>query len=114
MLPDLLDRFLRPLRRGPLTRPYPAAPVPLPPTVRGLPELAAARCDASGACVTACPTRALSMADGTWTLDAGRCIFCGDCARACPRDAIVLGDRVELAARDRATLIVVVSLETRR
>jgi formate hydrogenlyase subunit 6/NADH:ubiquinone oxidoreductase subunit I len=114
MTPDLLDRFLRPLRRGPLTRPYPATPVPLPPTVRGLPELDPSRCDASGACVTACPTRAITLDAGSWTLDVGRCIFCGDCARACPRDAIRLGDRVELAAREREALIVVVPLERGR
>ena len=114
MLADLLDRLLRPLARGPLTRLYPAVAVPLPPTVRGMPELVAFRCDASGDCVGACPTRAITLGEGTWRLDVGRCIFCGDCARACPRDAIRLGDRVELAARDREALIVVVPLEARR
>ncbi len=54
------------------------------------------------------------MGEGAWTLDVGRCIFCGDCARACPRDAIRLGNTVELAARNRMDLVVVVPLETRR
>ena len=110
MIADLLDRFLRPLRRGPLTRPYPAEPPPLPPSVRGLPELDTARCDASADCVDACPTDAITVAEGTWTLDVGRCVFCGDCVRACPRDALRLGSRVELAARERADLLIVIPL----
>jgi len=114
MFSDLLDRLLRPLTRGPLTRSYPDVAVPLPSTVRGMPELVASRCDASGDCVTVCPTSAIALREEAWTLDVGRCVFCGDCARACPRDAIRLGDRVELAARDREALIVVAPLEARR
>ena len=114
MIADLVDRFLRPLRRGPLTRPYPAEALDLPATVRGLPELDAGRCDSSADCVRACPTQAIAVTERAWTLDVGRCIFCGDCARACPRDAIRLGNTVELAARNRMDLVVVVPLETRR
>ena len=114
MISDLFDRLVRPLRLGPLTRAYPAEPPPLPPSVRGLPELDISRCDATAACTEACPTGALEVAGGTWTLDAGRCIFCGDCARACPRDALRLGYQVELAARNRTDLLVVVQLEAPR
>lgn len=114
MISDLIDRLLLPLRRGPLGRAYPAEPVTLPPNVRGLPELDASRCDASADCVAACPTQAITVGGGSWALDAGRCVFCGDCVRACPRDALRLGGRVELAARAREDLLIVVPIQVPR
>jgi formate hydrogenlyase subunit 6/NADH:ubiquinone oxidoreductase subunit I len=101
---DVLDRLLRPLRARPVTSRYPDVAPDLPAAARGLPELDAARCDGSAACVDVCPTGAIALSDGVWSLDAGRCILCGACGRACPRDAIRLGHRIELAARDRADL----------
>lgn len=101
---DVLDRLLRPLRRGPVTSRYPDAPPDLAPAARGLPVLDGSRCDGSAACVSICPTAAIRLSDATWTLDAGVCIFCGACARACPRDAIRLDGGVELAAVERAEL----------
>jgi len=106
---DVLDRILRPLRRGPVTSRYPDRPPDLPPAARGLPVLDDARCDGSAACVTSCPTGAISLSGSIWSLDAGACIFCGACARACPRDAIRLSDQIELAVVDRADL----TIETR-
>lgn len=107
---DLLDRFLRPLRGKPLTRRYPDEPAMLPPTMRGLPEVDPARCDSSADCVTACPTGAIALEPGSWTVDAGRCIFCDACRAACPQDAIRLGSRFELAGRSRETLRVTTSI----
>ena len=101
---DLLDRILRPLRGGSLTGRYPDGPAAVPPTIRGLPEVDPARCDASGACVTVCPTTAITLEPGSWSVDAGRCIFCDACAVACPQDAIRLGPRFELAAQTRMDL----------
>lgn len=102
---DVFDRLLGPLRRGPLTSHYPDAPPDLPAAARGLPMLDTARCDGSAACVTACPTGAITLTDSTWELDAGACIMCGACERACPRDAIHMGSLIELAVRDSADLI---------
>lgn len=104
---DLLDRFLEPLRGRPLTRRYPEESAILAPALRGLPELDAARCDSSAACVEVCPTRAIALDGASWTVDAGRCVFCGACEIACPRDAIRLDQRFELAARSRETLRIV-------
>ena len=103
---DVLDRILRPLRVGRVTSGYPGAPPDLPAAARGLPELDISRCDSSGACAEVCPTRAITVAGGSWTLDIGRCIFCDACARACPRDALKLGHLIELGVVDRADLIV--------
>ncbi|MEW5992379.1 MAG: 4Fe-4S binding protein [Chloroflexota bacterium] len=111
---DVLDRLLRPLRGRPLTSRYPDAPPVLVAATRGLPELDASRCDASGSCVEACPTGAIRLVARTWSLDAGACIFCGACARACPRAAIRLGRAIELAVRDRTDLVVTVPLEPDR
>jgi len=114
---DWLERILRPLRTGVVTSHYPGSPPLLAPAARGLPVVDPERCTLAGACVTACPTGAITAAVGvdgagamggagpTWTLDAGRCVFCGACERACPTEAIRLGDRVELAVRERDALV---------
>jgi hydrogenase-4 component H len=104
---DLRERLLRPLVRGPVTARHPAVAPVLPPAARGLPVVDPARCDATGACVTACPTGAISLVAGAWRLDLGRCVFCAACADACPRDAIALTGRVELAAAERAAVVTV-------
>ncbi len=111
MAGDVLDRILRPLRTGAVTSRYPEAPVVLSEAIRGMPELDAARCDGSAACATACPTRAITVEDGRWTLDTGACVFCGACARACPTQAIRLGRRVELAVLDPGDLRVTRAIE---
>ena len=98
---DILERFLRPLRARPATRPYPLDRPVLAPALRGLPTLNPARCDSSAACVSACPTGAITLGPGSWTVDAGGCVFCGACESACPREAIRLGQQFELAARSR-------------
>ena len=104
---DIIDRIVRPLRRGPVTRRYPDEPAVTAPALRGLPVVDPEQCDASATCVGVCPTGAIVLEPGTWTVDAGRCVFCGACETACPRDAIHLGPRFELAARSRADLHIV-------
>jgi formate hydrogenlyase subunit 6/NADH:ubiquinone oxidoreductase subunit I len=103
---DVIDRLLRPLRSGIVTGGYPDDPPVLAPVSRGLPELDAARCDGTAACVAACPTSAITLPGDDWVLDTGGCIFCGACARACPNGAITLGPAIELAVRDRASLVI--------
>lgn len=103
---DVFDRILRPLRSRPVTSRYPDVPPDLPLAARGLPELDPVRCDGSAACVEVCPTVAITVTNDVWSVDAGRCVSCGACERACPQDAIRLGRRIELAARDRADLLV--------
>jgi formate hydrogenlyase subunit 6/NADH:ubiquinone oxidoreductase subunit I len=104
---DLRERLLRPLVRGPVTARHPLVAPVLPPAARGLPAVDPARCDATGACATVCPTSAIVLEPGSWRLDLGRCVFCAACADACPRDAILLTGRVELAAADRTAVVTV-------
>jgi hydrogenase-4 component H len=103
---DVIDRILRPLRRGRATSRYPEAAPDLPNAARGLPELDTARCDGTATCATACPTGAITVAGGSWSLEAGKCIFCDACARACPQAAIAHGHRIELAVLDPRDLVV--------
>ena len=108
MLNDLLDRLIRPMLSRPVTSTYPSTPIDLPASVRGLPVVDADRCDEDAACVTACPTGAISIShdptEGVWTIDAGRCIFCRACELACPRDAISMSGGVELSRSRRQAL----------
>ena len=44
-------------------------------------------------CIEACPLKAISVADGTITIDRGRCDLCLRCAQVCPSKAIeVIGN----------------------
>jgi len=110
---DVVRRRLLPLRERVVTSRYPAEPPLLQSGSHGLPEVDPARCNRDGACITACPTSAISVADATWSIDAGRCVFCSACALACPEGAIRMGARVELAARQRDGLVVVTQLRDR-
>jgi formate hydrogenlyase subunit 6/NADH:ubiquinone oxidoreductase subunit I len=102
---SMIDRLLRPLRTGIVTSRYPAEAPVLALATRQLPTLDAYHCTRDGACVTACPTGAISLTAETWTVDAGRCVFCGACARVCPTDAIRLDGGVTLAATTPAGLL---------
>jgi formate hydrogenlyase subunit 6/NADH:ubiquinone oxidoreductase subunit I len=95
---NLFDRLLRPLRIGVVTSDYPAAPPLLQPATRQLPRLDPAACTRDAACVSVCPTGAITLAADAWIVDAGRCIFCAACARACPTSAISMDGGVMLAA----------------
>jgi formate hydrogenlyase subunit 6/NADH:ubiquinone oxidoreductase subunit I len=110
---DVVRRLLGPLREPIVTSHYPAVPPLLQTASRGLPELDPVRCDRYGACVVACPTGAIGLDDAGWSIDAGRCVFCNACAAACPNAAIRLGSVVELAGRDRDSLIHRTPLEHR-
>ena len=110
---DVVRRLLRPLREPVVTSRYPAEPLFIPAGSHGLPVVDPARCSRDGACVTACPTGAIELVERGWALDAGRCVFCSACVIACPNEAIWMGDRIELAARDRARLVEITRLESR-
>jgi ferredoxin len=47
-------------------------------------------CTLCTACVTMCPTKALSKADNKIDFVYGNCIACGMCQQACPEEAIAL------------------------
>jgi hydrogenase-4 component H len=97
---------------GEATTKYPLAPIELAPGFRGKPVHDHTACMACGACTTACPPNAISMDTDmengvrTWSIFYGRCIFCGRCEEVCPTGAISLTPDFELAAFNKADLIV--------
>ena len=50
----------------------------------------ASKCTLCNACVTMCPTHALSKAINKLEFDYGHCIACGMCEQACPEEVITL------------------------
>lgn len=59
--------------------------------LRSLVEVDRVLCITCGACISPCPSRAISFDQNLdIEIDAKRCIGCGICVRACPRRAIRL------------------------
>lgn len=72
---------------------------------RGKPLIAAVDCDAGcGACLAACPTRAITL--NPVQIDLGRCVFCGDCEPVCPSKKLSFSNDFKLASTSRTGLIV--------
>lgn len=66
------------------------------------------KCTGCGACVPACPERAISLENGLSKTDRTLCCACGSCAKACPSKARELvgeeksaGELLERICRDR-------------
>jgi Ni,Fe-hydrogenase III small subunit/NAD-dependent dihydropyrimidine dehydrogenase PreA subunit len=71
---------------------------------RGKPVIAAAPCDAGcSACADVCPSSAINL--DPVRIDLGRCMLCGDCVPACPSGKLGLDNDVQLAATERAGLV---------
>jgi len=48
------------------------------------------KCTGCESCVEACPTEAISMADGKAVVNEDECADCGACVDECPVEAITL------------------------
>jgi formate hydrogenlyase subunit 6/NADH:ubiquinone oxidoreductase subunit I len=94
------------LKKGVQTRNYPeerSAPFD---AFLGLPVIDMSACDRCSACISACPTQAMTLLPAEIEISTDRCIFCAACADACP-EAITMGKRFELASRSKDGLKVV-------
>jgi Ni,Fe-hydrogenase III small subunit/NAD-dependent dihydropyrimidine dehydrogenase PreA subunit len=74
------------------------------PLFRGFPIIEAKTCKNCKACVSKCPTGAISLSPVS--IDMGKCIFCGDCERECPEKNIRFTPFHKTASDNRGQLIV--------
>ncbi|MCX6877669.1 MAG: NADH-quinone oxidoreductase subunit NuoB [Verrucomicrobia bacterium] len=102
------DTLLHRLKRGCETMAYPKGPAPaLPERHGGTLQVDAAKCpDGCSACVSPCPTQAITRDLGNPViLDLGRCVFCAACVEACPEQAITQTGDHRMAVRRRDDLV---------
>lgn len=92
---------------------FPAEPVQVPASYRGKPQFDTDTCVGCGACVNACPTKALTVCEDLQarppfrriTLRWDRCIFCGNCQENCTTTTgIKLSCQWDLAGLDRSAM----------
>ena len=102
------DTIVHRLRHGCQTMAYPEGPPPpLPERHGGALRVENSKCvENCDACVTVCPTQAISRPSGQpVALDLGRCIFCAACVEACPAGAITQTRDHRMAVRRREDLV---------
>lgn len=100
----LMHRF----KRGCETMAYPnGPPPPLPDRHGGSLKVDATKCvDGCTACVSVCPTQAITRPPGkAVALDLGRCVFCAACVEVCPPHAITQTGDHRMAVRRREDLV---------
>ena len=104
----MLTAILRSLRTGVVTIAYPDQPARIPARFRGAPQVKAGSQIEALPPQSVCPSGAIQggVDRPRYSIDLARCLYCGRCADAAIDGAIELGRQVELAARQRASLMV--------
>ncbi|MEN6452195.1 MAG: 4Fe-4S dicluster domain-containing protein [Thermoguttaceae bacterium] len=105
----MFDVLLARGKQGHRTMRYPAGPPPeLPERFVGRPAVAPAKCSGQcRQCAAVCPTGAVGFDEGgRVAIDLGRCLFCRQCEKACGQGAISRTHDYQLAASQRADLVV--------
>ncbi len=75
-----------------------------PAGLRGKPVISASDCRAAcDACLTVCPTQAITLAPVQ--IDLGRCVLCGECAPVCPSQKLSFSNDFKLACTTREGLL---------
>jgi len=104
----VFDALNERLQRGCETMAYPHGPAPaLPDRHGGALRVDAALCgQGCTACVSVCPTQAITRPAGSpVALDLGRCTFCAACVEVCPEDAITQTGDPRMAVGRREDLV---------
>jgi Ni,Fe-hydrogenase III small subunit/NAD-dependent dihydropyrimidine dehydrogenase PreA subunit len=102
----MLKALLARLHQGHRTTAFPLAEPALSDRFRGMPLIDRDRCrNGCEACVSACPTDAITNDGQRARLDLGRCLFCPECIAACPEGAIRFTPEYRLSTRARDDLI---------
>lgn len=93
-------------------------PLPAPEGFRGKPEFDVKKCNGCEACVTACPSQAITVGerDGKkiFELFYGKCMFCAKCEEICPKNAIRLTNNFGLAVSSREEAKISIELDEER
>ena len=104
----IIDTLAHRFKRGCETMAYPNGPAPeLPARHGGALQVDASLCaDGCSACVSVCPTQAVTRPQGkAVSLDMGRCIFCAACVEVCPAHSITQTRDHRMAVRRRSDLV---------
>jgi formate hydrogenlyase subunit 6/NADH:ubiquinone oxidoreductase subunit I len=106
----ILKEVVIQLFRKPATQKYPQVKPKINDGFRGKIVFDITLCISCGLCARDCPAKAIVMVDVDGKkrpeFHSDRCIFCGLCAEVCPRHAIVNSIAYELAAGDKASLVI--------
>jgi Ni,Fe-hydrogenase III small subunit/formate hydrogenlyase subunit 6/NADH:ubiquinone oxidoreductase subunit I len=98
------------LRAGTVTQPYPKTAAKISPHFRGAPAFDLANWRDARPAADICPSSAIAVSDADGlrqvTVDYGRCIFCGECAEVSTDGAVRVTTNFELAASNRAELVI--------
>ena len=86
------------LKKGIVTKNYPAEPYRPAEGYLGMPAVNASLCNKCGECVKACPSGAIRVT-GNVEISLDRCIFCAACQASCPVNAMRMTQEYELASR---------------
>lgn len=98
---NALRLYVRNLRHGPYTEPFPFGPAPSPKRFRGRISFDAASCEGCEICVDMCPAGAIRFTKTPEGLGFAcwhnSCLFCGNCVFYCPTGSIQQTDDWHLA-----------------
>ena len=86
------------LKKGIVTKNYPAEPYRPTEGYLGMPTVNASLCNKCGECAKVCPSCAIKVT-GKVEISLDRCIFCAACQAACPVSAVRMTPEYELASR---------------
>jgi Ni,Fe-hydrogenase III small subunit len=104
----MLTAILRSLRTGVVTIAYPDQPARIPERFRGAPRVKTGSVVSALPPPSVCPSGAIQggAEQPRYSIDLARCLYCGRCADSAVDGAIELGRQVELAGRQRSSLVV--------
>lgn len=107
--PPLLRLLSLHIRGGSRTVDWPMVGLEAEGPPRGVPVIDGERCTGCGACMGTCPAKCLTVdvdeEASVPVVDAGQCVRCGLCVMACEEEAVSLTGPSDLAAYDRADLV---------
>jgi formate hydrogenlyase subunit 6/NADH:ubiquinone oxidoreductase subunit I len=108
---NFFSLFIRNLKHGPYTEPFPFAPAVTPKRFRGRITFDAASCEGCRICEKVCPAGAIRFtrtADGmTFDCWHDTCVFCGSCEFYCPTKSVRQTDDWHLAHAQDQTFAMV-------